>query len=461
MNLIKKSLRDSAVARWTALGLIAFTMLSAYFFVDALAPLQKLLEVNYKWNPEVYGTFSGSEYYLNMFGFLLVSGIILDKMGIRFTGLLSTGLMLVGAVIKLYALTDMFNAGGFGFSFFNSFMVWMPASAKLASLGYAIFGIGVEMAGITVSKTIVKWFKGKELALAMGMEMATARMGASVAFFFSAVIANGMPSRSIIFGVVLLLIGVITFLVYVIGYDVRLEKEEGSGEASTDEEFKFSDLGKIVSNKAFWYVSLLCVLFYSGVFPFLKYAVNMMENKLGITPEQGGMIAGLLPVGTILLTPIFGNYIDKKGKAASIMMLGAVLLSLSHFIFAFAPPSIVLYVFAILILGVAFSLVPASLWPSVPKVVDERYLGSAYAVVFLIQNWGLGVVPALIGVILQKTNPGVATRIAAGDATAVYNYTVPMVCFASLGLLAMLFGYLLKKEDLKKGYGLELPNISK
>lgn len=460
MEQIKTALNESKAARWTALFLIAFSMLAAYFFVDMLAPLQQLLEVNYKWNPEVYGTFSGSEYYLNMFGFLLISGIILDKLGIRFTGIFSTFLMLLGGVLKLYALTDTFNAGGFGFDFFNSFMTWMPASAKLASMGYAIFGIGVEMCGITVSKTIVKWFKGKELALAMGMEMATARMGASGAFFFSAMIAGSEPSRSVVVGCALLAIGVLTFITYVIAFDRPFERSLGVKEkGESDEEFKLSDLGKIVTNKAFWYISLLCVLFYSAVFPFLKYAVNMMQNKLGVAAETGGLISGLLPVGTILLTPIIGNYIDKKGKAASTMMLGAGLLFASHLIFAIAPPSMVLYVIAILILGVAFSLVPASLWPSVPKVVEERYLGSAYAVVFLIQNWGLGLIPALIGIILTAVNPGVAEALAAGDTSARYDYTIPMLVFASLGVLAMVFGLLLKKEDKKKAYGLEAPNV--
>ncbi len=460
MDNIKTALNESKVARWTALFLISFTMLAAYFFVDMLAPLQQLLEVGYKWNPKVYGTFSGSEYYLNMFGFLLISGIILDKLGIRFSGLLSTGLMLFGGVIKLYALTDTFNSGGFGFSFFDSFMTWMPASAKLASVGYAIFGIGVEMCGITVSKTIVKWFRGKELALAMGMEMATARMGASAAFFFSALIAGNEPSRVVVVGCALLFIGMLTFLTYVIGYDMRLDKQlkTDNGEAKSEDEFRLSDLGKIVSNKAFWYISLLCVLFYSAVFPFLKYAVNMMQNKLDISAETGGWISGLLPVGTILLTPIIGNFIDRKGKAASTMMLGATLLFISHLIFAIAPPSMPLYIFAIMVLGVAFSLVPASLWPSVPKVVEERYLGSAYAVVFLIQNWGLGLIPAFIGIVLNAVNPGVADALAQGDLTARYDYTIPMLVFASLGVLAFIFGYLLRREDKIKGYGLEAPN---
>jgi len=187
---IQKILSESTAARWTALVLVSITMLSAYYFVDMIAPLQSLMEKTYGWTPSNYGFFSGSEYMLNVMGFLIISGIILDKMGIRFTGLTATVVMLGGGLIKLYGLTPYFSAGGFGYEFFNSFWVSMPASAKVAAIGYGIFGIGVEMAGITTSRTIVKWFKGKELALAMGMQLATARMGASVAFFFSAMLAS-------------------------------------------------------------------------------------------------------------------------------------------------------------------------------------------------------------------------------------------------------------------------------
>lgn len=460
-------LSDSKGIRWTALVLVSLTMLSAYFFVDMIAPLQSLLEKNFNWTPSNYGFFSGSEYMMNVLGFLILSGIILDKLGIRFTGLLATSVMLIGGAVKLYALTDTFNQGGFGFSFFNSFWTDMPASAKLASLGYAIFGIGVEMAGITVSRAIVKWFKGKELALAMGMEMATARMGASVAFFFSAKFAgvvenNGVISGNVLntlyFGVALLCIGFLTFLTYTF-MDKKLDKQTNdanAGEAS--DEFRLSDLGKILTNKGFLYISLLCVLFYSGVFPFLKYAVNMMQNKLGVSPEVGGNISGLLPVGTILLTPIIGNYLDKKGKGATIMIYGALLMTIAHLTFAIVPMNMFIAIVAIMVLGVAFSLVPASMWPSMPKIVEERYLGSAYALIFWIQNIGLMLLPWLVGQIVEIANPGVAERIKMGDATAVYDYTIPMLVFAGLGVCAIFLGFLLRIEDAKKGYGLDKPN---
>lgn len=460
---VQRLLSESKTARWAALILVSLTMLAAYFFVDMMAPLMSLMAKTYKWTPDVYGFFSGSEYMLNVLGFLIISGIILDKMGIRFTGLMAAGTMLLGGLIKFYGLTPYFVEGGFAFDFFNSFWTSMPPSAKVASLGYAIFGIGVEMCGITVSKTIVKWFKGKEMALAMGMEMATARMGASVAFFFSATIARaGYPDEnllnSVYFGLALLTIGFLTFLVYSF-MDAKLDKQAQLSPSDTSpEEFRLSDLGKIITNRGFIYISLLCVLFYSGVFPFLKYAVNMMENKLGVSGEVGGYISGLLPVGTILLTPLIGYFLDTRGKGATLMIYGAALLTLAHLTFAIAPVSVALAIVAIVILGIAFSLVPASMWPSVPKIVEERYLGSAYALVFWIQNIGLMFIPWLIGVVLKAMNPGVAERVQQGDPTAVYDYTVPMLIFTGLGLTAVLLGYLLKIEDKRKGYGLELPN---
>jgi Na+/melibiose symporter-like transporter len=460
---IRHTLRESKVARWTALGLVAFTMLAAYFFVDMMAPLQSLLETKRQWPPDTYGFFSGSEYMLNVFGFLIISGIILDKMGIRFTGLTAAITMLAGGLIKFYGLSDYFYQGGFGFTFFDSFWPSIPATAKVASIGYAIFGIGVEMAGITISKTIVKWFRGKELALAMGMEMATARLGASVAFFFSSAIAGGEspeanPIRSVYVGLALLAIGFLTFFTYVF-MDARLDKQDTEHKSEEPaEEFRLSDLGKILTNRGFLLISLLCVLFYCGVFPFLKYAVNMMQNRLGISNVAAGYISGMLPVGTIILTPIIGNFLDRKGKGASMMIYGAALLTIAHLTFALAPLNMALAIIAIMVLGVAFSLVPASMWPSVPKIVEDRYLGSAYALVFWIQNIGLWIIPWLIGVILKAVNPGVYERIQAGDTSAAYNYTYPMLVFAGLGLAAILLGYLLKREDKRKGYGLELPN---
>jgi len=466
---VQQLLSDSKAMRWTALVLISLTMLSAYYFVDMIAPLESLLEQKpYLWTPSNYGFFSGSEYMLNVLGFLIISGIILDKMGIRFTGLTATIVMLGGGLIKLYGLTPYFANGGFGYDFFNSFWTSMPASAKVAAIGYGIFGIGVEMAGITTSRTVVKWFRGKELALAMGMQLATARLGASIAFFFSADIAgekvvNGIRTGNVLnpvyLGVALVSIGFLTFLMYTF-MDKKLDKQTGQTGPGADptEEFHLSDLKKIITNRGFLLISFLCVLFYSGVFPFLKYAVYMMQSKLGVDAHIAGKISGLLPVGTILLTPVVGYFLDKKGKGATMMIFGAALLTLAHLTFALVPLNMAIAIIAIVVLGIAFSLVPASMWPSVPKIVEERYLGSAYALVFWIQNIGLMFFPWLIGVVIEAFNPGVADAIRGGDVKAVYNYTVPMLVFASLGIAAIFLGFMLRREDRLKGYGLDAPN---
>ena len=459
-------LNDSKAVRWTALSLISFTMLAAYYFVDAIAPLQTLVQQKYAWTSDNWGFFSGSEYLLNVMGFLIISGIILDKMGIRFTGLLSSSIMLVGGGIKLYALSSLFPAGPL-YGFFNSFWPTMPATAKLAALGYAIFGIGVEMCGITVSLSLVKWFKCKELALAMGSQLATARLGASIAFFFSSAVGGvktvggvvqGSPVNPVALGVALLAIGLLTFLVYSV-MDRKFDKQIGRySDADPSEAFHLSDLGKIITNPGFLVISLLCVLFYSGVFPFLKYAVAMMQARLGLSPGAGEWIPGLLPVGTILLTPVFGLYLDNRGKGATLMILGSALLTGAHLTFALAPINMAVAIIAIMVLGVAFSLIPAAMWPSVPKIVEDRYLGSAYAMVFQIQNVGLWFIPWLIGVVIEKSNPGVSERIAAGDATAVYNYTSAMLIFAALGAAAIVLAFALKRIDATRRYGLELPN---
>lgn len=463
---VHRFLNDSKAARWTALSFVSITMLAAYYFVDAIAPMQTLVQQQYGWTSDNWGFFSGSEYMLNVLGFLIISGIILDKLGVRFTGLLASSVMLFGGGIKLYALSAAFREGPL-FSFFDSFWPSLPATAKVAALGYAIFGIGVEMAGITVTRALVKWFKGKELALAMGSQLATARLGASIAFFFSSKmggvrteggIVHGSAVNPVAVGVALMTIGLLTFAVYAV-MDRRLDKQTGRlSDADPSEAFRLSDLGKIITNPGFLVISFLCVLFYSGVFPFLKYAVAMMQARLGLEPGAGEWIPGLLPVGTILLTPLFGLYLDNKGKGATLMILGSGLLTVAHLTFALVPLNLTIAIIAIMVLGVSFSLIPASMWPAVPKIVEDRYLGSAYAMVFQIQNVGLWFIPWLIGVILDRTNPGISERIAAGDATAVYSYTAAMLVFAGLGACAVVLAFVLKRLDARKGYGLELPN---
>lgn len=428
---ISNTLRESSVARWTALILLASTMFFAYMFIDVLAPLSTMLEQSLKWTPDTFGSVAGSEYFLNVFAFFLIfAGIILDKMGVRFTAVLSATVMVVGASIKLYGISDAFNNGGFGYEFLNSFWPSFPASAKMASVGFAIFGCGVEMAGVTVSKGIVKWFKGKEMALAMGLEMAIARLGVFAVFRLSPIMAeHGGVSMSVGVGTLLLLIGLLSFSVYFF-MDRTLERQDASArdQADPEEEFKISDLKAIFTSKTFMIVAGLCVLFYSAIFPFQKFATGMLESRLNMSTSEASGLFSFFPIGAMVLTPLLGWFIDNKGKAGSMLMLGSLLVVICHLIFALTPAGSFTFgvaLSAIILLGISFSLVPAALWPSVPKLVDNRVLGSAYSIIFWIQNIGLMLTPMLIGWALKVSNPGVADGIAAGEAMK-YNYTVLM-----------------------------------
>ena len=462
-----RTLRDSAAMRWTALVLVALMMFFGYMFVDVMSPIQALMESQRGWTPDIFGTYAASEYILNVCGFLIIAGVILDKMGVRFTGELSASMMFAGAVIKYIGITDWFQATAFA-EWLNTWWVSMPASAKMASLGFMIFGCGCEMAGTTVSKAIAKWFKGKEMALAMGLEMAIARVGVFAIFSISPIIADKMGSvvAPVAFCTVLLLIGLITFTVFTF-MDRKLDAQTGEAEEK-EEPFKVSDLGTILSSQVFWIVALLCVLYYSAIFPFQRYGANMLQCNLeGITAEAASNIFRWLPIGAAVITPFLGNFLDRRGKGATMLIGGALLLICCHLIFAFVLPqtnSPLLAYSTIVLLGISFALVPAALWPSVPKIIDEKVLGSAYCLIFWVQNIGLCFVPKLIGNLLTSTNadnPAVIAAKQAGAEFIPYDYTIPLVVFAFFGVLAFLIAIYLKVLDRKKGYGLEMPNIKK
>jgi MFS family permease len=481
MTNIQQSLRDSKAARWGALAVVSFTMMTGYYINYVISPLKPLLEEAFGWTSVDFGLWNSAYGWFNVFFLMLIfGGIILDKIGVRFTGLGAALTMLVGTVLQYAAIEGLVPIGQVYFEGVNINLIFTSVNLEMKSqifygaLGFGIFGVGVEIAGITVSKIIVKWFKGKELALAMGLEMATARMGTALALALPYPIAtawfgteaNPALSAPVMLGLGLLVAGFVAFLWYT-SMDRKLEVSEGiKDEVNEEDEFKISDILTILTNKGFWLIAFLCVLFYSGVFPFLYYATDLMINKYNVDPEFAGTIPGLLPFGTILLTPLFGNIYDRKGKGATIMLIGSAMLLVAHTIFAI--PFITNYIIAIaiiLFLGVTFSLVPSAMWPSVPKIIPEKQLGTAYALIFWVQNWGLMGVPLLIGWALDYSNPEVLAAKAAkaaGDASVIipaYNYTLPMILFASTGFLAIIVALLLKAEDKKKGYGLELPNI--
>ena len=451
---LQQTLRDSAVARWSVLVLVASMMFFAYMFVDMLSPLASLLEKTHGWDQGDFGTYAAGEYLVNVFGFLIIAGIILDKMGVRFTGVLSASLMVLGAGIKLFALYwPEANTVGW----LNSWWSDMPGSAKLAMFGFMIFGMGCEMAGTTVSKILAKWFKGKEMALAMGLEMAIARVGVFAAMWlapkfstwYAAADGTGSVVAPMLFAGCLLVVGLLNFTIFTV-MDTKFDKQlVAIGEKSEDgseDEFRISDLGQIFKSKMFWIVALLCVLYYSAIFPFQRFATNFLEETLKIPNDEAAGLFKWFPILAMVLTPLLGAFIDNKGKGATMMMLGAIIMTACHLTFAFilpAYPSKTLALITILVLGVSFSLVPASMWPSVPKIIDEKVLGSAYCLIFWVQNIGLCLVPMLIGKL----------RVATGG------YFVPMLVFSSFGVLAFILSFMLKAEDKRKGYGLEEPNI--
>ncbi|MBO4621079.1 MAG: MFS transporter [Paludibacteraceae bacterium] len=454
-EVIAKTLRDSAVARWTVLILVASMMFFAYMFVDILSPLASLLNETRGWDQGVFGTYAAGEFLLNVFGFLIIAGIILDKMGVRFTGTLSASLMVIGAAIKYVGISDWFQTTDFA-AWLGSWWVTMPASAKLAMFGFMIFGCGCEMAGTTVSKILAKWFKGKEMALAMGLEMAIARLGVFAAMWLSPMISQRFAvdgtnsvTAPLLFASLLLVIGLLNFLVFTVmdkEFDNQLiEAGEMTAVHDPEDEFHVSDLKQIFSSKMFWIIALLCVLYYSAIFPFQRFATNFLEETLNIDNAEAAGLFKWFPILAMVLTPFLGAFIDYKGKGASMMLLGSLIMIICHSVFAFVLPlypSKGLALVTVLVLGVSFSLVPASMWPSVPKIIDEKVLGSAYCLIFWVQNIGLCLVPLLIGKLRVATN----------------GYLVPMMVFASFGVMAFLLSLALKVEDKKKGYGLELPN---
>ena len=451
---LQKTLRDSMLARWTVLVLVASMMFFAYMFVDILSPLASLLNDTLAWDQGVFGTYAAGEYLLNVFGFLIIAGIILDKMGVRFTGLLSASLMVIGTAIKYWGISW---ADANTVEWLNAWWPSMPGSAKLAMFGFMIFGCGCEMAGTTVSNILAKWFKGKEMALAMGLEMAIARLGVFGAMWLSPMISekfavDGTNSvvAPLLFASLLLVVGLLNFFVFTV-MDKTLDRQELNDQMVNDQmvndadEFHVSDLKQIFTSKMFWIVALLCVLYYSAIFPFQRFATNFLEETLQISNAEAAGLFKWFPILAMVLTPFLGAFIDYKGKGASMMLLGAIIMIACHCVFAFvlpAYPSKTLALVTILVLGVSFSLVPASMWPSVPKIIDEKVLGSAYCLIFWVQNIGLCLVPLLIGKLRVATD----------------GYLVPMIVFASFGVLAFLLSLALKVEDKKKNYGLELPN---
>ena len=442
--------------RWGALAIVAFTMMAAYYVNDVVAPLKSMLEAlpaenGLGWTSSDFGIYTGAYSFLNVFCLMLIwGGLILDRFGIRFTGKLATILMVAGTWLEYYAMTSMVGT--------TDMILGYKADVFIASAGYSVFGVGAEVAGITVTKMIAKWFRGKEMATAMGVQVALARVGSQAAYAVAIPVARSFElTTPVLIGLVCLVGGMIAFFSFsVLDKKLDTQMEEIKDESSDDEKFSFKDVATILSNPGFWLIALLCVLFYSCVFPFQKFASELMITKYGIDENVAGFFAGLPALGALILTPVFGGMIDKRGKAASIMMFGAAMLIFVHFVYAlpFITGSYVAIAMMI-ILGIAFSLVPSAMWPSVAKIFPAHQLGTAYALIFFIQNIGLWGVPTLIGFVLD--NYCITGKTAAG--TNLYDYTLPMCIFTGFAVLSLFVAFALKIADKKFGYKLEESNI--
>lgn len=444
-----QKLIHSKLFRWGILFLVGFILSVNYYFYDAFSSLKSLLTSELGFTNTHFGLFVSFYSIPNTFLFMaVIGGIILDRLGIRRTGFMFVFFMAFGAMLTAYGASKMYQAGGIGYNFMNSFLPDYSPELKMMLLGRFFFGLGAETSIVVVSKIIVKWFKGKDLALAFGIKVGFGRLGTLLALTLQPILTNEGTelNTAIWFAGILVTTGLLAFIVYIL-FDIKYDKEveEGKKLISEKEKFKLKDVTSILTNKAYLYIALLCVTFYSAAFPFMAFAPDFFLNKFGVSLEVSGLIAALLPAATAIMTPFIGVFVDRIGKSATVMMYGSALLLIVHLTFALTkfPPYILM-----VLLGVAFSLVPAAMWPTMVKLVKEKQIGTAYGLMYSIQNLGLWGFPILAGVILDSTNPGNPDTL---------NYTYTILMFAGLGLLGLFFGSMLKRSDKKFGLGVDQP----
>ena len=460
---------DSPTRRWTVLFIVAVAMMMGYVFWDVVSPLSTTLkaplgEGGMAWTAREYGFYAGSYSIFNIFLLMLfLGGVILDKCGIRFTGLLATGMMLAGAFVNWWALVRIVPTTyvDMPFTLFGLIPEHMKTQVLVSAIGFGMFGVGCDITGITVSKVVTKWFTGHELASAMGIQVAMARLGTASAISLSPVIAQSFGlSAPLLVGSLLLLIGFLMFVVYTFMDRMKDEKEgtpqdnrhaeQDSVEAQHKSPLLRSYIPLLLKNPGFWLIALLCVLFYTSLRPFLKFATDVLINKYGVDPVTAGWIVSLLPYGTIVLTPFFGSVYDRIGRGATLMLIGCALVFGCHVVLALPVVNATWVATVVMVLlGVAFSLVPSAMWPSVPKLVPMSLLGTSYSIIYYVQNIGLMLAPMFIGNIIDQHT----------FADGHVDFTMPMSVFALLALAATLTAALLLFMDKRHHYGLEQANI--
>jgi len=448
MEQLKKAMNEKPWVRWGILILVGFILSVNYYFYDAFSTLKDLMTKEFGLTNTDYGLFVSFYSIPNTFLLMaVIGGIILDKLGIRRTGFIFVFFMAFGAFLTAYGASKVYSSGGLGYGLMQSFLPSYSPELKMMLLGRFFFGLGAETSIVVVSKILVKWFKGKDLALAFGLKVGFGRLGTFAALQLSPVLADGGAhlNTAIWLAAILTISGLLAFMIYML-IDMKLDRQIEQTEMNkSTEKFKFKDVLDLFGNKAYMYIAIICVTFYSAVFPFNAFAPDFLLNKFGMTYEASGQISSLLPLGTLLFTPLFGFLIDRYGKAASAMIIGSLVLLMVHLTFTFTTltPHI-----PMILLGVAFSLVPAAMWPSMVRLVDDKQIGTAYGLMYSIQNLGLWGVPLLAGKILDRTNPVNAETL---------NYTPTMILFIALSFLGLIFALLLKYQDKRKGYGVDLP----
>ena len=452
MSNVVKTLKDSKIACWIALACLVVPMFGSYYFDDMFSTVSQIFQepgnLELGWDSANFGLYAGGYSFLCVLGGLIICGILLDKYGVRIVGSIFVGLMLLGSAIVTVAISTKMA----------------PAtSLSIAYIGCMICGLGSEIAGVAVTRSIAKWFKGKSMAFAMGLQLSIARLGTGLAMLIAPylVVANAegyyplsATNRPALVGLSLIFIGTILWAIF-IAMDAKYDRQLGvvsqRGEQKEEDKFKFSDIIAVIKNPRFIMIALLCVFFYCCVISFKKFGTTIMIPRFGMDAEAAATMVASIAFFPVIFTPLFGALVDKVGKATSWMILGSVIVFLAHIIIGFSPASDAWGYLSICFLGIGYSLVPSAMWPSVPKIIPEKNLGTAYSMIYFIQNLGMLTVPIFAGRILGNEELDKVVR----SVHAEY-------IFIGLGVVAISVSLLLKISAKKNPQlALDEPNLKK
>ena len=400
-----KGISRSTAACWAALACLVVPMFASYFFDDMFSTLSQIFQnpdmLELGWDSGDYGFYAGGYSFLCVCGGLVICGVLLDVFGVRLVGSIFVGLMITGALTVFSALVS--GAAP-------------ETSLTIAYIGCMLFGLGSEIAGVAVTRSIAKWFKGRNVALAMGLQLAIARLGTAAAFILAPVLVAQKPAgemyslletaRPAMAGLGMLLAGGILWGIFV-AMDAAFDKDAGiqagRGAVKDADKFRFSDILKVLTNPRFLMIAFLCVFFYCCIISFKKFGTSIVIPRFGMDVDSAKWMITMIPFFTVAFTPLFGALVDKAGKATLWMLIGSVLVLAAHLVMAFAPQGIAFYGYlAISMLGIGYSLVPSAMWPTVPKIIPDKNLGTAFSLVYWIQNMGMLTVPVFVGMIFRN-----------------------------------------------------------